>query len=83
MDEVTLTAQGQEAANMEYSEFVSDVVAQHPLIVMLAKMTESDRVEYIAKHSKKIGSATQERRHQCLKKWFRSADWMCQTNQCI
>jgi hypothetical protein len=69
-EEITLTAQGRAAANMEYEDFVSDVVAQHPLIVMLSKMTEIECIEFIARHSN-IGAATRERRYQCLQHWFR------------
>lgn len=68
-DEITLTAHGTEAAGLEYEDFVSDVVAQHPLIVTLSQMTESECIDFIARHSN-IGPATRQRRYQCLEHWF-------------
>lgn len=69
-EEITLTAQGKEAAGLEYEDFVRDVVAQHPLIVTLSQMTVSECINFIERHSD-IGAATRERRYQCLQHWFR------------
>lgn len=72
-EEITLTAHGKEAAGLEYEDFVSDVVAQHPLIITLSQMTESECIDFIARHSN-IGAATRERRYQCLQHWFKECN---------
>jgi len=69
-EDITLTNEGSTAAFLEYADFISDVIAKHPLIVGLSQMSEDECLDYIAKHSD-YEPTTRQRRHNCLKAWFK------------
>lgn len=69
-EEITLTNAGYRAAFFEYEDFISEVIAKHPMIVSLSQMTENECLDYIAKYSG-LESTTRVRRHNCLKTWFK------------
>jgi hypothetical protein len=69
-DIITLSSNGEKAAQLEYVDFVKEYVATNPVLISLSKMTRDECIAFITAHST-VEASTLVRRYGCLRAWFK------------